>query len=75
MPFESALLIAQIGAPKRPNLFEIFLHAGLMAWAVAGVLVLLSVASWAIAFGKWRQMRRADRASGSVSDHGESPQR
>ena len=63
MPFESALFIAQIGAPKRPNLLEIFLQAGLMAWVVAGILVLLSLASWAIAFGKWRQMRRADRAS------------
>jgi biopolymer transport protein TolQ len=64
MPFETTLLIAQIGTPQRPGLVEVFFQAGPMAWVVAGVLILMSLASWAIAFGKWAQMNRAERASG-----------
>lgn len=64
MPFVSALLIAQIGAPQRPSLLAVFLHAGPMAWIVAAILVVMSIASWALAFGKWTQMNRARRASG-----------
>lgn len=64
MPFHPALFTAQIGAPQRPGLIEVFLQAGPMAWIVAGVLILMSLASWAIAIGKWAQMNRAERASG-----------
>lgn len=63
MPVVPTLFIAQIGAPHKPSLIEVFFQAGPMAWFVASVLIVMSFLSWAIAFGKWRQMRRAERAS------------
>jgi biopolymer transport protein TolQ len=63
MPLVSTLITAQIGTPHKPSLIEVFLEAGPMAWLVASILIVMSLFSWAIAFGKWRQMRRAERAS------------
>ena len=75
MPLESALLIAQIGAAKKPSLIDTFLQVGPMGWSVAAVLVLMSIASWSIAVGKWTQMRRANRASDTFLEAFRSSQR
>lgn len=75
MPFESALLIAQIGAPHKPSLLETFMQVGPMGWTVAAILILMSVASWAIAVGKWSQMRRANHASDDFLEAFRSSQR
>jgi len=75
MPFESALLIAQIGAPAKPSLIDTFLQVGPMGWTVAAILMLMSVASWAIALGKWAQMGRANRASATFLEAFRSSQR
>ncbi len=64
MPLYTTLFTAQIGAPQRPGLIEVFLQAGPMAWGVAALLILMSLASWAIAIGQWAPMHRAERASG-----------
>lgn len=75
MPFESALLIAQIGAPTKPSLIETFLQVGPMGWTVAGILIVMSIASLAVALGKWAQMRRANRASDTFLEAFRSSQR
>lgn len=59
----SALIVAQIGSPHKPSLFEVFLEAGPIAWAVASLLIVMSLGSWAIGLNKWRQMGRAERDS------------
>ncbi len=63
MPLEPTLFIAQIGTPRRPGLLEMFFDAGPMAWFVAAVLIGMSLASWALFLGKWRQLQRAERDS------------
>ena len=40
-------LLAQIPGVDRPGLLEMFLHAGVMAWIVAGVLEQLSAKGYA----------------------------
>ncbi len=67
--------LAQIPAGSRPGLLEMFLHAGLMGWFVAGVLVLLSLGSWAIMIGKFFHYRRAARQSEEFLDHFRNSQR
>jgi biopolymer transport protein TolQ len=56
-------ILAQMPATGRPGLLGMFLHAGPMAWIVAGVLVLLSLGSWAIMIGKFFHFRRATHQS------------
>jgi biopolymer transport protein TolQ len=75
MSFVPILVIAQIGAPQKPSLVEVFVHAGPMAWCVASVLIVMSLFSWAIAFGRWRQMGRAQRASDAFLEVFRSSQR
>jgi len=67
--------LAQMPAGGRPGLFEMFLHAGPMAWIVAGVLVLLSLGSWAIMIGKFFHFRRAARQSEEFLDQFRTSQR
>jgi biopolymer transport protein TolQ len=71
----SALFLAQIGAPQKPSLLEVFLQVGPMGWTVATILIVMSFASWTIAGGKWIQMRRAERASGTFLETFRSSQR
>jgi len=52
------ILVAQIGEPKGPGLIEMFLDTGPMAWFVAGVLILMSLASWTIIIAKFFHFRR-----------------
>ena len=68
-------ILAQMPAGSRPGLLEMFLHAGAMAWVVAGVLVLLSLGSWAIMIGKFFHFRRATRQSEEFLDHFRKSQR
>ena len=68
-------LLAQIPAADRPGLLEMFLHAGPMAWIVAGVLVILSLGSWAIMIGKYFHFRRATHQSEEFLDQFRTSQR
>ena len=67
--------VAQMPGNGRPGLLEMFLHAGPMAWIVAGVLVLLSLGSWAIMIGKYFHFRRAAHQSEEFLDQFRSSQR
>lgn len=53
------LFLAQMESASRINLFELFAQSGPMAWFVAGVLIALSLASWAIMIARYLQFRRA----------------
>ena len=55
-----SLFLAQVGGPATPGILDMFLHAGPMAWLIAAILVLMSLASWAIIFSKTLLMRRAE---------------
>ena len=55
--------LAQMPAGARPGLLDMFFHAGAVGWTVAGVLILLSLGSWAIMIGKFFHFRRAARQS------------
>ncbi len=55
----AATFLAQVGTPAAPGFLEMFLHAGPMAWLVAGILILMSLASWALIISKSVMMRRA----------------
>ncbi len=68
-------IVAQLPPGSRPGLVEMFLHAGAMAWIVAGVLIVLSLGSWAIMIGKYFHFRRAARQSEEFLDHFRSSQR
>ncbi len=68
-------ILAQMPAGSRPDLLEMFLHAGPSAWIVAGILVVLSLGSWAIMIGKFFHFRRASRQSEEFLDHFRSSQR
>ena len=57
-----ALILLQAG-PAGPGMFRFFLQAGPMAKFILALLVLFSIGSWAIIFGKLVQFRRADRQS------------
>jgi biopolymer transport protein TolQ len=62
--FTTALIFLQVGGPEGgPGLFRFFLQAGPMAKFILATLVLFSLGSWAIIFGKLVQFRRADGAS------------
>ncbi|MEL7060794.1 MAG: MotA/TolQ/ExbB proton channel family protein [Acidobacteriota bacterium] len=68
VPFAAPIAAEPIFAPSMiataagsPSIIELFLEAGLMAKLVFGVLLIMSVVSWAIMFSKWMQLRRADR--------------
>ncbi len=67
--------LAQLPADGRLGLLEMFLHAGAMAWIVAGVLVALSLGSWAIMIGKFFHFRRAARQSEEFLDQFRNSQR
>jgi biopolymer transport protein TolQ len=51
--------VAQIGEPAAPGLIQMFLHTGPVAWLVAGLLIAMSLASWAIMIAKAMHLRRA----------------
>jgi len=55
-----SIFVAQIGAPATPGILDMFLHAGPMAWMIAAILVLMSLASWAIIISKSLLLRRAE---------------
>ena len=63
IPNLSGPLLLQLHSPEAPTLFEAFLQAGPMAKFVLGLLVLLSVASWAVMVAKWRQLKKAEEQS------------
>jgi biopolymer transport protein TolQ len=51
------------GGPESPGLFRFFTQGGPMGKFILALLVLFSVGSWAIIFGKLVHFRRADRQS------------
>lgn len=53
------VFLAQVGQPATPGLLSMFLHSGPMAWLVAGLLISMSLASWAIIIAKSLHLRRA----------------
>jgi biopolymer transport protein TolQ len=55
---ESLILVAQ--ARPHTGLLDLFLEAGATAWAVFGLLAIMSIACWAIMISKWIQYRRAE---------------
>ena len=67
--------LAQMPASARPWMLEMFMHAGPMAWIVAGVLITLSLGSWAIMIGKFFHFRRATRQSEEFLDQFRGSQR
>lgn len=52
--------VAQVGSPATPGLLEMFFHSGPMAWLIAGLLIGMSLVSWAIIISKALMMRRAE---------------
>jgi biopolymer transport protein TolQ len=64
--FTTALIFLQIGGqegPEGPGIVGFFLQAGPMAKFILAILVLFSLGSWAIIFGKLLHFRRADQQS------------
>ena len=58
------ILLLQLGPEeRRPGILDFFLQSGPMAKLVFAILVLFSLASWAIIIGKLVQLRRADQQS------------
>lgn len=57
------ILFLQLGPERRPGIFDFFLQSGPMAKFIFALLVLFSLASWAIIIGKLVQLRRADQQS------------
>ena len=57
------ILFLQLGPERGPGIFDFFLRSGPMAKFIFGLLVLFSLASWAIIIGKLVQLRRADQQS------------
>ena len=45
------------------NFWELVTTSGTVTWAVLGILVVFSLASWTIIFGKWSAFRRARNAN------------
>ena len=60
---QSQLYLAQMGDAGGPSLIELFLHTGPMAWFVAGLLLSMSVVSWAIMITKFFHLKRAQADS------------
>lgn len=58
---EASVFLAQIGEPAAPGLIRMFLHSGPMAWFVAGLLIAMSLVSWAIILAKALHLRRAEK--------------
>jgi len=56
---EVSVFLAQIGEPATPGMIQMFLHTGPMAWLVAGLLIVMSLVSWAIIIAKALHLRRA----------------
>ena len=55
----SLLFTAQFESAARPGMFDIIRDVGPVGWIVAGILVSMSLASWAIMLGKFFHFRRA----------------
>lgn len=64
MSFYSILPLATGGLGDGAGVLHTFLTAGPMALAVAGVLVFLSVVSWALMIGKFFHVKRASSQTG-----------
>ncbi len=54
-----SVFLAQMGEPAGPGLIQMFLHTGPMGWFVAGLLIVMSLVSWAIIIAKALHLRRA----------------
>jgi len=54
--------------PNSMNVFQMFLNAGLMVQFVLLLLLIFSIATWAIIFIKWRYTRKAFRESAEFTD-------
>jgi biopolymer transport protein TolQ len=61
--FTTALIIFQLDAPRGPSAFDFFMRGGPMGKFILAVLIVFSLGSWAIIFGKLVHFRRADRQS------------
>ena len=68
-------IVAQMPIDARPGILDMFLRAGAMAWIVAGVLIVLSLGSWAIMIGKFFHFRKAARQSEEFLDQFRKSQR
>ena len=55
------LFTAQFESSTRPGMLDLLRQIGPMGWFVAGTLVAMSLASWAIMLGKFAHFRRATR--------------
>lgn len=55
--------LAQVSPPGDSDIVGLFLDSGPMGKGVFAVLVLFSLASWAVMIGKWFQFSRAERHS------------
>ncbi len=55
-------VLAQIGGAIPTAPIDMIIHASLVTQIVLGVLVLLSLVSWAIMLAKWWELRRTERA-------------
>ncbi len=53
------MIVAQAEGASRPGIIELFARSGPMGWAVAALLVFMSLASWSIIVGKAVYFRRA----------------
>ena len=65
---ETILVLLQVGPQEGPNLLDFFAEAGPVAKLILAILVLFSLASWAVMIGKAVQMRNADRQSRQFLD-------
>lgn len=64
----SQVFLTQIGGDGGPGLVELFLRSGPMAWLVGGLLVTMSVVSWAIMITKYFHLKRAQADSDDFLD-------
>ena len=58
-------LLAQVGGAVPGSAVELVMAATTVTKAVLILLAVLSLVSWAIMFGAWREMRKAERAAES----------
>lgn len=63
-----SVVLAQIGEPAGPGMVQMFLHSGPMAWLVAGLLIGMSLVSWAIMIAKALHLQRATAQSQAFLD-------
>ena len=63
-----SVFLAQIGEPATPGLVQMFLQTGPMAWFVAGLLIVMSLVSWAIIIAKSFHLRRATSQTSAFLD-------